>query len=172
MSAISNASPIILLAKVKRLGLLRDVYGTVEIPSSVKLETVDRGKRMGDRDVVDIESAIEAGWVKVVSLSRVQTRRANKLVRDARVGMGEAETVVLARDRKLLAILDDKEARGIAQAWGLEYTGTAMVLYEAFTKRLLSYDELVECLSKLARVMWISTDVITEIIKKASEVRK
>jgi len=46
------------------------------------------------------------------------------------------------------------------------------VLYEAFVKNLISYDELIEDLAKLAKVMWISTDVITEIIKRAEKVRK
>ena len=171
MSAISNASPIILLAKISRLGLLRDIYGAVEITPSVKVESVDRGKEMGDRDATDVEAAIASGWIKVVALGKAQTRRANKLVREVKVGMGEAETLVLARDKKLLAILDDKEARGIAKAWGLEYIGTVMVIYDAFIKHLISYDELIDTLSKLSRVMWISTDVIAEIIRKAREVK-
>jgi predicted nucleic acid-binding protein len=64
------------------------------------------------------------------------------------------------------------EARAIAKSWNLEYTSTVMVLYEAFERSLTSYDELVEDLTKLTRVMWISTDVVTEIIRKAEKVRK
>jgi hypothetical protein len=54
----------------------------------------------------------------------------------------------------------------------LETTGTVMVLYEAFVCKLISYDELVEDFAKLAKVMWISTDVTTEIISKAKKVKK
>ncbi len=42
-----------------------------------------------------------------------------------------------------------------------------MVLYEAHIKNLISFDTLVDDLNKLAKIMWISTDVITEVIKKA-----
>jgi hypothetical protein len=45
-----------------------------------------------------------------------------------------------------------------------------MVLYEAFIRKLITYDEFVEDLAKLARVMWISSDVITELIKRAKKV--
>jgi predicted nucleic acid-binding protein len=86
--------------------------------------------------------------------------------------MGEAETLVLARSRNALAVLDDKEARAIAKSWNLEYTSTLMVLYEAFAKNLIGYDELVEDLAKLTKIMWISTDVITDIIRRAKEVKK
>jgi predicted nucleic acid-binding protein len=79
---------------------------------------------------------------------------------------------VLARSRNALAVLDDKEARAIAKSWNLEYTGTLMVLYEAFERGLVSYDELVEDLAKLTRIMWVSTDVITDIIRRARKVRK
>ncbi len=170
MSVVSNASPVIVLGKIKRLGLLRDVYGTVVITPSVKVESVDRGKELGDRDVVDIENAIQEGWMKVAKLSRKQLQAASKLVTDAKIGIGEAETLVLTRDENLLGIFDDKEARSIAKAWGLKHTSTVMVLYEAFLRKLLTYDELIEELSKLTRVMWISTDVITEIIKRAKRV--
>lgn len=77
----------------------------------------------------------------------------------------------MAKDKGMMTILDDKEARAIGKSWGLERTGTVMVLHEAFIKEVMTYDELVEDLGNLARVMWLSPDVITEIIKRAKKVR-
>lgn len=88
------------------------------------------------------------------------------------IGLGEAEALVLAKSRKALAVLDDKEARAIVKCWNLEYTSTLTVLFEAFERKLVSYDELVEDLAKLTRIMWISTDVVTNIIRRAREVKK
>jgi len=34
------------------------------------------------------------------------------------------------------------------------------------------WDELIDDLAKLAKVTWISTDVITEVIKRAKKVMK
>ena len=47
-----------------------------------------------------------------------------------------------------------------------------MILYEAFVRKLISYDELIDDFAKLAKVMWISTDVTTEILSKAKKVKK
>ena len=77
------------------------------------------------------------------------------------------KTLVLAKNKKVGVILDDKEARAIAEGWRIQYTGTVMIVYEAFVKNLISYDELIGDLGKLAKIMWISTDVITEIIRRA-----
>lgn len=93
-------------------------------------------------------------------------------MRDTRIGRGEAEALVIAKEKKLLAILDDREARALAKSWGVEYQGTAMVLFEAFTKGKINYDELIESLTQLSKVSRLSSDVIAEIIKRAKEVRR
>ena len=138
----------------------------------VKTECMDRGKEVGAKDVVEIENGIKQGWIQPVSLERKQMRDVKSLMDGVRIGFGDAEALVLAKNRNVLVVLDDKEARAIAKSWNLEYTSTVMVLYEAFEKGLISYDELVEDLVKLTKIMWVSTDVITEIIKRARKVRK
>jgi len=172
MPAISNTSPVIILAKIGRLKLLKELYGKLVISLFVKIETVDRGRELGARDAVEIENAIKDGWVEVVKLSKKQGQATQKLVNETKIGLGGAEALVLARDKSLLVILDDREARAIAKSWNLEYTSTVMVLYEAFVKCLISYDELIVELERLTKVMWITTDVITEIIKRAKGVKK
>ena len=95
-----------------------------------------------------------------------------RLVGEARVGFGEAEALTLAKDKGIPLILDDKEARALGKSWDLEFTSSVIVLYEAFIKNLISYDELVEDLAKLTRVIWISTDIITDVIRRAKRVVK
>ncbi|MEM2882791.1 MAG: hypothetical protein QXL35_06075, partial [Candidatus Bathyarchaeia archaeon] len=168
----SNTSPIIALAKIGRLGLVKELYQTVVIPPFVKAECVDRGKELGAPDALEIERAIEEGWIKVIGLTKTQSQAIRRLIDKAKIGFGEAGALILARDGGIPAILDDKEARALAKGWGLEYMGTVMVLYEAFARSLISHDELVEALAKLARAMWIGTDVITDVIKRAKGVRK
>jgi len=170
MPIASNTSPIIALAKIGRLKLLKDLYGTVLISPFVKAECVDKGKNLGAPDALEIERAINEGWIKVIELTRRQNQITQRLISGARVGFGEAGALTLAKDKEIPVILDDKEARALAKSWDLERTSTVMVLYEAFVKNLISYDELVEDLAKLVRVMWISADVITDVIKRAKRV--
>lgn len=172
MPATSNTSPIIALAKIGRLRLLSDLYGTVFVSPFVKVESVDKGRELGAPDALEIEKAVTEGWIKVAKLTQRQSQSIQRLVAEARIGLGEAGALVLAREKRMMAIIDDKEARAIAKSWNLNYTSTVMVLYEAFVKRLISYDELVEDLAKLAGVMWISSDVITEVIRRAKKVMK
>jgi len=172
MPAVTNTSPLIALATIGRLKLLKALYGVALMPPFVKVECIDRGKEVGARDVPEIENGIVEGWIQAANLNREETREARSLVDQARVGIGEAEALILARNRDILALLDDKEARAIAKSWNIQYAGTMMVLYEAFRKGLINHDELVDDLAKLTRVMWISTDVITDIIRRAKEVRR
>ena len=172
MPVVTNTSPIIILARIERLQLLKELHGALLMSPAVKLECIDRGREVGAADVMAIEDGIKQGWIQLVKLDKEETREAGRLTDEAKIGMGEAEALVLAKSRKALAVLDDKEARAIAKGWNLKYTSTLMVLYEAYVKDLISYDELVEDLSKLTRIMWISTDVITGIIRRAREVKK
>ena len=172
MPIVTNTSPVIVLTRIGRLQMLKELYGTVLMSPSVKVECIDRGKEAGARDVLEIEKGIGEGWIQLVNLDKGEVREARRLVDEARIGPGEAETLALAKSRSVLAVLDDKEARAIAKSWSLQHTGTVMLFYEAFVKGLIGYDELVEDLAKVTRIMWISTDVITEIIRRAKEVEK
>jgi len=172
MPVVTNTSPLIVLAKIERLQLLKELYGTVLISPFVKVECIDRGREIGATDVLEMENGIKQGWIQLVNLDEEEAREARDLIGRVRIGWGEAEALVLAKSRKALVVLDDKEARAIAKSWNLEYTNTLMVLFEAFERKLMSYDELVEDLAKLTRIMWISTDVITEIIRRTREVKK
>lgn len=62
---VSNSTPLIYLAKVGRIDLLRKVFKTVFIPQEVKNEVVDKGKLLGEQDAYIIEKAISEGWLKV-----------------------------------------------------------------------------------------------------------
>ena len=172
MKVTSNTSPLICLAKIGRLKLLRDLYGTIVISQFVKVESVDKGKELGAYDALEIEKAVKEGWIIIAEPTKEQDETIQRLIGEMRIGLGEAGALSLAKEGKMLVILDDKEARAIAKSWDLEYLGTVMVLYEAFACKLINYDELVEDFAKLAKVMWISTDVTTEIINKTRKVKK
>ena len=62
---VSNSGPLIHLAMIGRLDLLQALFGSVIIPSTVKMEVVDRGKEEGKADAFLIEGEIENGWIVV-----------------------------------------------------------------------------------------------------------
>jgi len=172
MAIASNTSPIIALARVRRLDLLRTLYGTVLVPPSVKVECVDKGKAAGAKDVHEIEKAMREGWLTVANLDKAQQANARRLIGSAGIGPGEAEAIVLAKAKGIQVILDDAEARAVAKSLAVERKGTAMVPYEAFARRMITREEMIQLLTDLSRVLWISPAVITEILRRAEEVRR
>ena len=172
MAVTSNTSPLIALAKIRRLQLLKDLYGTVVMPPFVKVECIDNGKEIGAPDAYEIEKAVQEGWIKSATLDRKWKTRVNNLMQRAPIGQGEAEALIIAREKGIPVVLDDADARALARALGIEHVGTLMVPYEAVIKGLIRYDALVSILSDLSKVLWVSPAVIVEILRKAEEVRK
>jgi len=164
----SDTSPIIALAHIRRLELVKTLYGSVLIPPSVKTEWIDRGRAIGARDVYEIEKRLQQGWITVVPLGKNSEREATQLdgpcaYRPGRSGGYHA----CEGEGRAPVILDDAEARAVARSLDLEYMGTLMLPYQAFRRKILSREELVEILTSLSRVLWVSPDVIAEILRRA-----
>ncbi|RJQ62465.1 MAG: hypothetical protein C4530_04770 [Desulfobacteraceae bacterium] len=87
---VSNASPLINLARIQRFELLKRFYPEVVIPPAVYEEVVTRGEeRDGSKDVR------EALWIG-------QTAPQDQLAVDAlaaELGRGEASAIILAREQ-------------------------------------------------------------------------
>ena len=62
MIAVSNAGPLIHLAKIGRLSLLKEIFNEIIIPRTVKVEVVDKGKEKGALSEA-IEEAIKL-WLE------------------------------------------------------------------------------------------------------------
>ena len=61
---VSNVTPLIYLAKIGKIDLLRKVFKEVFIPEEVKVEAGDEGKKLGEKDAYIIEKAINDGWLR------------------------------------------------------------------------------------------------------------
>ena len=58
---VSNATPLIYLAKTDKLNLLRGFAKQVVIPEAVFREVVTEGKRLGEKDAYRVEKCINQG---------------------------------------------------------------------------------------------------------------
>jgi predicted nucleic acid-binding protein len=169
---VADASVLIALAKMRRLGLLRDVYGETFLGPVVKGEVVDQGREVGAPGVEQVEKALEAGWLRLVRLTVKEQRIMRSILRATRLDEGEAESLALAQSRNLPLVVDEKEGRGMAATLGIAHLGTAGVLLEAFLKGRLSFEELEDTVQELSRVMWLSPAVVVEILTRAREARR
>jgi len=166
---VLDASVLIALAKMRRLSLLKETYQKALIGPAVYEEVVIAGRRVGAQGVGDVENALDAGWLGVARPTPAERRLAARILRTARLHPGEAEVLAIAKQRGYLLVVDDKEARGMAGALGLDYLGTAGVLLEAFLQGRLTLDGLESAVVDLSRVIWLSPDVVATILRIARE---
>lgn len=168
---ILDASVLIALAKIRRLDVLQRVYGSGLIGPVVYQEVVEAGRRVGALGVEQIEHAIDLGWLRVAHPTPAERRLATRLLRASRIHQGEAEALAIAKQRKRPLVVDDKEARSMAGALRLDYVGTAGVLLEALLSGKMTLEELEDAIVDLARVIWLSPEVVASILKMAREER-
>jgi predicted nucleic acid-binding protein len=124
---VVNASPIIVLAKVDRLHLLRDLSKELLIPEVVATEVLAGPPSDPARH------ALERGWGPTITADQI----APDLLE---WGLGVGETAVLAvaiERRPATAVLDDAAARTCARALGIEVIGTLGVVLRAKKKALI-----------------------------------
>ena len=125
MPVVSNTSPLLTLAIVGRLSLLREQCGEIWIPSAVLEELRIEDDLPGSQSV---REAITAGWLRVEagkdhSFAQVLQRELDR---------GEAEAIALAVQGKAVwTLLDECEGRRVAKSLGLKVTGVVGILLRA-----------------------------------------
>ena len=168
---IADATVLISLSKMGKLELLREVYRQVALGEVVKTEVLDQGKAISAPGVAQIERALQQGWIRVVRVTKKERSLMRRILESSRLDEGEAESLSLARRRGWMLIVDDKEARALAETLGIAYLGTAGVFLEAYLKGQVSLEELEEAVRDLSRIMWLSPAVVAEILRVAREAK-
>jgi len=171
MRVIVNAGPLIWLAKVGKLSLLKTLYGQVLIPREVYIETVEKGLERGFRDAVIIKEACEEGWIKIVDLNNAQMRLRDKILASLReLDKGEVDAIVYAKTAKAdLILLDDSTARALAESWGIKAKGTLYTILKAYRQGALTKNETKESIVNLIEKGFrIDPKLLTKIIKQIS----
>ena len=158
---VSNSGPLIHLAMIGRLDLLKLLFGRVVIPRTVRMEVVDRGKEEGKADAFLIEGEIENGWIVVEN----PIGSAEDIADSAGIDAGEAEAIMLAGSRQCPVLIDDLAPRRFAVGLGMEVTGSIGVVVRAVKVGLISRDEGLDALDKLALVIWLSVGVYEDVRK-------
>lgn len=141
MKAVVNATPLISLAVLGRLPLLKEIFGEVIVPRTVYREVVQSGAGKPGADAL-----AEANWLKVVAVDVSITIEPLLLGLD----VGELEVLLLARQIEAdWVIIDERLARRVAFALDLPVKGTLGILLAAVLARLLSKQEALDDLHKL-----------------------
>jgi len=138
---IADAGPLIAFAKINQLNLLQQLFSKVSITESIKAEVLVARSN----DAVLIQGAIDKGWLQCVVDPELNTVSSKSL------GLGEKTAIEYALQSQddVLLIMDDALARKKALRYQLNIVGTAMLIYTAERKQLITNaDTLIEDLRK------------------------
>ena len=152
---VVNASPLIFLAQIDALHLLKDLADEISVPFSVRDEVlVPKGQKspielpdwLRLREDLPLPSEI-AGWD---------------------LGAGESQVLAHALIAGSEAVLDDFEARQCARALGVPVTGTLGVLLRAKESKLIpAARPLLQEL--LRRGLYLSKELVDQALREVGE---
>ena len=146
---ISDTSCLIVLSRIRRLNLLKDMYGEIWIPEKVKEEFGEPLKT----------------WIQI---KKVRNQKAVRIL-ELHLDPGESEVIALGLETEdSLLILDDNKARNSAKGLGLKVTGTLGIILKAKEKKIItSVSEIIEDLTR--ENFRISNELKREMLKLAKE---
>jgi predicted nucleic acid-binding protein len=132
MTVVSNAGPLIALARIGRFDLLRRIFDHVIIPQAVYDEVVVKGSGRPGSD--ETHQAL-GDWIEIASVNNAAVARSLA----TKLGQGESEAIALAIDLSAdIILLNDGKARATADFMGLHVTGTVGLLAQAQRLGLLA----------------------------------
>ena len=146
MRVVSNTSPLSNLAVIGRLDLVREQFGTVQIPSAVARELAKLSHPAGRAALV---AAMNDGWLVETPLPVGAMEPGEVSHLDA--GERAAITLALACSADCL-LIDEKEGRAAATGLGIAITGAIGILIVAKKQgRVASLSEEIRRLRAEAR---------------------
>ena len=126
---ISDASPLIGLARVNGIGWLKELFGEVLIPKVVADEVITGGF---PAEEARITAALEAGWLQIAG-----PIPAGPDLPDLDEGEAASIRLALAHPGPALLLIDERSGRAVAQGLGLSIAGTAAVIGMARARHLI-----------------------------------
>lgn len=158
MPVVSNTSPILNLAIIGQLELIRQQFRQVQIPLAVLSELKVLEDRLGSKNIL---AALDIGWIEVQEVSSQLSVQLLQQVLD----QGESEAITLAIDLKADRILlDERDGRKIAKSLGLKVTGVLGILLRAKQEGdLSSFPDAIDALIRTAGFR-ISPELLAKVL--------
>ena len=139
---IADSSILIVFARINRIWLLNQLYGTIHVPPSVYNEIIEKGGKSGHRDVPNLKKAFSEGLIAVMDLDKNHKNLAEKLkIANPNIDYAEADVIALAAEQKTLALIDEHPARIAAKLQGVKCIGSLGMLLLAFSKGFIKENE-------------------------------
>lgn len=158
---VSNSTPLINFAAIRRLDIPEALFTNVSIPSAVEHELLERGRLY--------PSAAEIQGVSFIVKQDIR----NVMLRDALtldLDIGEAEAITLALEHHAeLLLLDEIAGRMTAESYHLPFTGSIGCLIEAKQSGIIpAIKPLLDAMRQEAR-FWVNPRLYAKILAEQGE---
>ena len=149
---VSNSTPLIYLAKIGRLSVVKDIFEKVFIPEAVFNEAVTRGKALNMSDASIIEKAVGT-WIIKEQVRPEVNAEFRFLDTNTRLGSGEKDALKLCKQLNgEYFIVDDKEARRVSRILNIKPIGTCGIIVQASRQGSITKREALQILDDLVKV--------------------
>ncbi len=162
MTLISDASPLILLAKISVLSTFTK-ENKIIIPRKVYIEVVVKGKEKSRYDALLVEKLVEE---KKIIIEEVDPELTKKMWKLFGLWAGEAEVIALALKTKNSIITDDKKCINSAKANSINFITSLDVVITLFNKKHIDKKKAMEALEMLEEYGWYKKDIIKHYKEK------
>jgi uncharacterized protein len=149
MIVVSDTTPLIGLASIDRLSLLKELFEEVYIPQAVFDETVTFGRE----DSKAKQEVANAEWINIID----------------EMDLGEVETIILASEMNAdWVLMDEKKGRRKLTQLNIQKIGTLGILLKAKELKLIKSLKIeIENLQKTG--FSISQPIIEKMLELANE---
>ena len=137
-SIVSDATTLIILGKLGRYDLLENLFRKIYIPQEVMREISKKSDGV-------YEQIVEHGLFESKSIGDMALFN----LLDGILDRGESEAIVLAKELKMVLLIDEKKGRSIAKGMGLDIIGLLGVLILNVKKKRISKEEAVVTLEEI-----------------------
>jgi len=148
-AVVSDAGPLIHLAQINKLYLLKKLFKKVIITPNVKQEAVDEGVKLGHSDAQIIGKAIEEGWIIVEEVPKRLASAIKRLAEDENISMADAEVLLFVREKKAEVLVDEKALSNLARMFGLKTWNTWTVLLESLSRGFIEVSDIDVAIKEL-----------------------
>jgi predicted nucleic acid-binding protein len=137
---VSDATALIVLAKLSRTELLQSLFTSVIIPHHVKEEIIQKNDydcSVWDDPFFIIYSVIDTSLLESLELF---------------LDKGESEAITLAKELSLPLLIDEKKGRKIAQTMHIEIIGLVGLIAALYRRNIISSQEAITIIDEAQQI--------------------